>query len=113
MEDHPGRLKIVNQFRLLLETVRDDKDGMVETMDFLYEVMREKQGVLPITEMITVLKHVKPVLFQHLRRAVALTSRLNLVLQLDMNVEEAYRRLDWNNEEIPSGSGTCPLESKE
>lgn len=104
MDDHPERRRIVEQFRQLLDTLPDEKSGVVNAMDFIYEVIRSKQGVLPITEMITLLKHTKPMVFLHLRNAVAPTSRLYFVIQLDMNVQDAYKRLGWSEDRVEVNS---------
>ncbi len=95
MDDQLGRQRVIDQFRKLLDSMPNDKAGVIAAMDFIYEAMRNKQGVLPMTEFITVLKHDKPLMFQHMRHAIAPTSRLYFVLQLEMDVQEAYRRLGW------------------
>lgn len=86
--------RLIQEFALLLRTIPDDRSGIHPAVDFLGSAMRIRQFVPPVTEFVTVLKKNKPVLFRYLKKAIAPTSPLFFILQLDMDYETALQRLN-------------------
>lgn len=89
----PGQFPLTNEFVKLIKTISDDRNGIYKTIDFLSFVLKYKASTPPSTEFVTVLKHKKPMMFHHLKRAVSPTSPLQYMLQLEMDYTLALERL--------------------
>jgi|GEM_PF-2245821 hypothetical protein len=84
---------LLREFERLLQQVPDDREGIQETMEFFSYMMRIRSFIPPAAELVTVLKHQKPILFQLLKRAISTTSHLHLLLQMDVDYRLAMERL--------------------
>lgn len=86
-------LPLTHDFIELLLKTPDDRTGIYKTMDFLSLVLKYKSSTPPSTEYITIIKHKKPIMFQHLKRAISPSSPLQYILLLEMNYNLALERL--------------------
>lgn len=92
---------LIDDFLHLLKTVPDNRNGIYQVMDFFAIVLRHKKSTPPSTEFVTLLKWRKPILFQHLKKAISPTSTLQYLLQLDMDEQLALKRLGLKEEDLP------------
>lgn len=90
-----GLGRAVEEFFLLLEKYPDKLEHLVVFRNFLKLFLRSKtsNGVLATVEIMTVLKHEKPIVFSFLKKQANTDSVLSLLIQLEMDVEEAKQRL--------------------
>ncbi|BAU29702.1 hypothetical protein DFP93_10679 [Aneurinibacillus soli] len=90
-----GLGRAVGEFFLLLEKYPDKSEHLVIFRNFLKLFLRSKtsNGVLATVEVMTVLKHERPVVFSMLKKQANMDSVLNLLIQLEMDIEEARKRL--------------------
>ncbi|MEB3104024.1 hypothetical protein [Ferviditalea candida] len=89
-----GRKKLIKDFIYILKAVKDDRKDMHYIIDFLSMLLRHKETVPPTTEMVTILKCNKPILFQHLKKSILPSSPMHIVLQMNMDYETALNRLN-------------------
>lgn len=93
-----SKKKLIKDFIYLMKSVKDDRKDMHYIIDFLSMLLRHKEFVPPTTEMITILRHNKPILFQHLKKSVSPASPMHIVLQMNMDYETALNRLELTRE---------------
>lgn len=87
---------IVREFIDLIQTIPDDEEQATvqKFLRYLQSLLRIKQVVPPVVEIMTVVKHTKPVLFHASRRTVLKSSNLFMLFQLDMSFPLAQERLE-------------------
>ncbi|CAM3391040.1 MULTISPECIES: hypothetical protein [Brevibacillus] len=87
---------IVREFIDLIQTIPDDEEQATvqKFLRYLQSLLRIKQVVPPVVEIMTVVKHTKPVLFHAARRTVLKSSNLFMLFQLDMSFPLAQERLE-------------------
>lgn len=86
---------IIREFIDLIQTIPDDEEQATvqKFLRYLQSLLRIKQVVPPVVEIMTVIKHTKPVLFHAARRTVLKSSNLFMLFQLDMSFPLAQERL--------------------
>lgn len=89
------RRAIVREFFELIDTIpnQDDPGTIQKFLRYLQGLLRIKQVVPPVVEIMTVVKHSKPILYHAARRSVMSSSNLHMLFQVDMDVELAKDRL--------------------
>lgn len=87
---------IVREFIDLIQTIPDDEEQVTvqKFLRYLQSLLRIKQVVPPVVEIMTVVKHTKPTLFHAARRNVIKSSNLFMLFQLDMSFTLAQERLE-------------------
>lgn len=85
--------ELIREFRVLMVASSDDRTDLQRIMKFLSVVQTFRSSIPPTAELVTVIKHRKPVLFGYLRKSISPSSRLNFILQLDMDYNAALERL--------------------
>lgn len=93
--------QLINDFLYVLRNTKDDKKDMHKIMEFLSVVLRYKKSVPPTVEIVTILKHQKPVLFQFLKNSISPSSPKHLIVQLEMDYETALQRLNLVPDDLP------------
>jgi len=91
-----ARRMIVKEFiELINSTPNEEGQAAVQKfLRYLQSLLRVKHVVPPVVEIMTVVKHTKPVLFHAARRTVLKTSNLYMLFQVDMSLPLAQERLD-------------------
>jgi len=91
-----ARRMIVREFIELINTTPDEEGqaAVQKFLRYLQSLLRIKQVVPPVVEIMTVVKHTKPVLYHSARRTVLKTSNLYMLFQVDMSLSLAQERLD-------------------
>lgn len=86
---------IVRDFYDLIETIpnTDHPETIQKLFRYLQGLLRIKQVVPPVVEIMTVVKETKPVLYHAARRLVPKTSNLHMLFQVDMDLALAQQRL--------------------
>lgn len=86
---------IIRDFCNLLDTIpnQDDQVTIQKFLRYLQSLIRIKQVVPPVVEIMTVVKQNKPILYHAARRAIMTSSNLHMLFQLDMDFEIAQERL--------------------
>lgn len=86
---------IVRDFFALIETIpnKDDQTSILTFLRYLQSLLRIKQVVPPVVEIMTIVKESKPVLYHAARRVTLPSSNLHMLFQLEMNVTLALERL--------------------
>jgi hypothetical protein len=87
------RHELVGEFWRMMQNVNDDATGLKDCLDFLHQLMRVKDFVPPVVEVVAVIRVEKPLIYHMLKSRVPKTSPVSMVLQLDMDYKEAKRRL--------------------
>ncbi|GEN35822.1 hypothetical protein [Aneurinibacillus danicus] len=84
----------VNDFFVLLENYPDHPKNLFVFTSFLRELVRETaiDKNSPIIEVMTVLRHEKPIIFYHMRKQTR--DWMYMLTQIDMDIEEAKGRLN-------------------
>lgn len=87
---------IVREFFALIDTIpnNDEQATTQKFIRYLQGLLRIKQVVPPVVEIMTVVKATKPVLYHGARRTVMKTSNLYMLFQVDMDLELAHQRLE-------------------
>ncbi|WP_400163370.1 hypothetical protein ACAF76_007830 [Brevibacillus sp. TJ4] len=87
---------IIREFFDLINKVpdKDDADSIQKFLRYLQSLLRVKQVVPPVVEIMTVVKYTKPVLYHGARRNVMKASNLHMLFQVDMSLQLAQERLD-------------------
>ncbi|WP_414851981.1 hypothetical protein [Brevibacillus sp. IT-7CA2] len=86
---------IVRDFFALIETVpnKDDQASIQTFLRYLQSLLRIKQVVPPVVEIMTVFKQNKPLLYHAARRITLPSSNLHMLFQLEMDIMLAHERL--------------------
>jgi hypothetical protein len=96
--DSPADAKrqIVRDFRDLMEQCLDtDEPAAIQRLvRYLQGLLRIRQAVPPVVEIMTILKHEKPILYHAARRSVLQTSNLHMLFQVEMDPRLARERLE-------------------
>lgn len=92
--------KLVEGFWKFVDSLSDEKKDVFEVIDYLNGLLRTKTTIPPTVEIVTVLKRRKPILFQFVKKSIAPSSPLQLIMNLEMDYDEAVHRL--NQEEVSS-----------
>lgn len=98
----PIKNELIREFIRLLQNTPDNVKEMSNVMAFLNTVLRYKESTPPTTEIITVLKHHKPIIFQMMRLSIPKSNPKYIILQLEMDYNTALERLNLNNEYMVS-----------
>jgi hypothetical protein len=87
---------IVREFIDLIQTIPDDENPVTvqKFLRYLQSLLRIKQVVPPVVEIMTISKHTKPTLYYAARRTVLKSSNLFMLFQLDMSFPLAQERLE-------------------
>lgn len=95
-EPMESKRMIVREFLDLINTVPDEDDAasIQKFLRYLQSLLRIKQVVPPVVEIMTVVKHTKPALYHAARRNVMKASNLYILFQVDMSLDLAQQRLD-------------------
>lgn len=94
MKEKAERQRLIREFVQLLKKTPDDWHSIEKIISFLGMVASNNNVIPPTAEFVTILKHKRPIIFQHLKKAVSSTSRIYFILQLDMDYDTALERLD-------------------
>lgn len=80
----------------LLDNVpnNDDKHSVHSFINFLNSLLRVRQIVPPTTEIMSIIKHQKPVLYHATRLQLNQSHHLHILFQLDMDPHFATSRLE-------------------
>jgi len=86
---------IIRDFCNLLDSIpnQDDQVTIQKFLRYLQSLIRIKQVVPPVVEIMTVVKQNKPILYHAARRSIMTSSNLHMLFQLDMDFEIAQERL--------------------
>ncbi|WP_025027328.1 hypothetical protein [Caldalkalibacillus mannanilyticus] len=90
-------IKAIKDFESLLEKHPDDSKSVHAFNHFLRYFLRIKTKAncnLPSIEIMTILKHRKPVVYMLMRRQAQKSGALGMLTYLEMDLEEANRRID-------------------
>lgn len=95
-EPQETKQMIVRDFFSLMETIpnSDDQATIQKFIRYLQGLLRIRNVVPPVVEIMTIVKETKPVLYHGARRAVTKTSNLFMLFQVDMDVDLAHERLE-------------------
>jgi hypothetical protein len=87
---------IVRDLHELLEKIPDDDQpaSVQKLIRYLQALLRVKQVVPPMVEIMTLIKERKPSLYHGTRRNVLQSSNLYMLFQLEMDPQLALKRLD-------------------
>ncbi len=86
----------------LIEHIPDHRRNVFKLMDFLGRVVHTKSFVPPTTEIISVIRTRKPILFQVLKQSISPSSPLFMMLQINIDYDEALKRLHFIMNDTPS-----------
>ncbi|WP_312115071.1 hypothetical protein [Brevibacillus reuszeri] len=86
---------IIRDFSNLLDTIpnQDDQVTIQKFLRYLQSTIRIKQVVPPVVEIMTIIKHTKPILYHAARRSIMTSSNLHMLFQLEMDLQLALDRL--------------------
>lgn len=86
---------IVRDFCTLIETLpnQDDAASIQKFLRYLQSLLRIKQVIPPMVEIMTIIKSLKPTLYHSARRTIMPTSNLHMLFQLEMDMQLAQERL--------------------
>lgn len=86
---------IIRDFFALIEKVpnKDDQASIQTFLRYLQSLLRIKQVVPPVVEIMTVIKQNKPLLYHAARRITLPSSNLHMLFQLEMDIMLAHERL--------------------
>lgn len=110
------RRMLLREFERLLKQVPDGREGIHDTMEFLSYMLRIRSFIPPAAELITVLKHKKPILFQHLKHVISPTSQMYMLLQMDVDYRLAVERLGFEpggGQDEPPKKEAAPAETED
>lgn len=96
--------ELIQDFIKLLKSASDSHHSVNLMVEFLGKTLRNRSFIPPTAELITIIKYQKPILFQHLKKAISPTSILYFIIQLDMNYTTALERLDISLDALDSAS---------
>lgn len=84
---------LVKDFFVLLENYTDHPQNLFVFTSFLKGFLRKKafDETTPTIEVVTVLKHERPVIFYHMRKQTE--DWIYILTRIDMDVEEAKQKL--------------------
>lgn len=85
--------EIRKDFWKLLERVGEDQEDVHKVIEFLNTVMRTSKNP-PTLEIISVLKHERPILIQRLRAGFPEHTHIHQLTRMDIPYEIAKERLD-------------------
>lgn len=94
------RQELISRFCYLLRNTTDDRKDANKVIDFLFVCLHFKESTPPTTEFITILKKQKPILFYRVKQSVSPTSPIYLLLQLQMDYDQALERLGLTQKEL-------------
>jgi hypothetical protein len=88
--------KVLEEFDSLLEKKEDSPKSLPAFNQFLRYFLRTKttNRSLPSIEVMTVLKHRKPVVFTVMKKESQGNAAMNMLTRLEMNIDEAIQRLE-------------------
>lgn len=72
----------------------DDQQDIKLLIGVLTSLLRVKHVVLPVAEIMCIIKHLKPKLYQATKRRITATSNLHILFQLDMDTSLALSRIE-------------------
>ncbi|MGN7470314.1 hypothetical protein [Brevibacillus sp. SAFN-007a] len=86
---------IVRDFLSLMKTLpnQDDAASVQTFLRYLQSLLRIKQVIPPMVEIMTLIKTDKPILYHSARRSILSSSNLHMLFQIEMDVELAQKRL--------------------
>ncbi|MFY0544524.1 hypothetical protein [Brevibacillus sp. H7] len=87
---------ILRDLRQLLETIPDNDEpaSVQKLIRYLQALLRIKQVVPPMVEIMTLIKERKPALYHGTRRNVLQSSNLHMLFQVEMDPQLASQRLE-------------------
>ncbi len=89
-----NQLNVNNSFWSFLRSVKDDKKDVEKGLSFLDGLLRNRgESYPPMVEIVTVIKHERPILYQHMKQRIQYQSNLRMIFELDMDYETAKDRL--------------------
>lgn len=98
------RRMLLREFEQLLAKLPDDREGIHDAVDFLASILKIRSYVPPTAEIVTILKHRKPMLFHHLKHAISTSSQLYIALQMVVDYRLALERLNMADDTRPDGN---------
>ncbi|MGF9821511.1 hypothetical protein [Brevibacillus agri] len=86
---------IVRDLLSLMKTLpnQDDAASVQTFLRYLQSLLRIKQVIPPVVEIMTLIKTDKPILYHSARRSIMSSSNLHMLFQIEMDVELAQERL--------------------
>ncbi|KXG43959.1 hypothetical protein TEPIDINF_001424 [Tepidibacillus infernus] len=84
---------IIKEFNSFLEEITDHRKDVYKVIDFLNTLLRVKNTIPPTVEVVTILRNERPILFQSLKQIISPVSPLYMIIKLDMDLDEAKKRL--------------------
>jgi hypothetical protein len=93
-KDLLGTQDSIEEFFVLLKKVSDEPKNVHIFTNFLRTLLRSKSvnGVLPMIEILTIIKHEKPLIFSLMRRSGG-SGYIYTFSNIEMDIKEAERRL--------------------
>lgn len=89
-----SQLHVNNSFWSFMRSVKDDIKDVEKGLNFLDSLMRNRgEFTPPMVEIVTVIKHEKPILYQHMKQRIQYQYNLRMIFELDMDYETAKNRL--------------------
>lgn len=86
--------KIICQFFRMLEQYPDNHNFTYDFIAFLRTFLRiQTNEELPTTEIMTLIKHEKPVVFSNLKKMSAYNTMLEILTELSIDIETARENL--------------------
>lgn len=95
VEPLEAKRTIVRDFFSLIETLpnKDDAASVQKLLRYLQSLLRIKQVIPPVVEIMTIVKTNKPILYHSARRSIVASSNLHMLFQIEMDVDLAHERL--------------------
>ncbi|CAM5787757.1 MULTISPECIES: hypothetical protein [Brevibacillus] len=92
---HEVKHIIIREFYSMIEHLPDnDQTATIQKLvRYLQGLLRIKQVIPPVVEIMTLIKKAKPTLYSATRRTVAATSNLHMLFQVDMDPVLAEQRM--------------------
>lgn len=86
---------IILELQHMIDNIPDNDEppSVQRCVSYLQGLLRIKQVVPPVVEIMTIIKQQKPVLFHGTRRTIMPTSNLHMLFQIDMEPALAATRL--------------------
>ncbi len=90
------KMSIVRELHELLEKTpdRDDSSSIQKLIRYLQTILRIKQVIPPMVEIMTLIKQSKPNLYHGTRRTILQSSNLYMLFQVEMDPQLATKRLE-------------------
>lgn len=93
-EDRNELKSCIQQFFKMLKQYPDDHSSTYEFVSFIKDLLRiQTKETIPTIEVMTLIKHEKPVVFSNLKKMSAYNTMLEILTELSIDIETARENL--------------------